>query len=80
MTSKNNNAKKDLRLAYSQGNMTAYPSTIELLARYLSIQYPNKNSSNQRNCKKGDRNRKKGDDPKSKEKNNNATGTVGAHV
>ena len=46
MNSKNNNAKKDLRLAYSQGNMTAYPSIIEGMAIYLLTQYPNKNSSN----------------------------------
>ena len=49
------------------------------MARYMSTQYLNKNID-QRSSKKGDRNRKKGDDPKSKEKNNNATGTVGAHV
>ena len=42
MNSKNENIKKDLRLAYSQENMTAYPPTIEGMARYLSSQYPNK--------------------------------------
>ena len=36
MNSKNENAKKDLRLAYSQGNNTAYPTDIKLAARYLS--------------------------------------------
>ena len=36
MNSKNENAKKDLRLAYSQGNNTAYPPTIKGMARYLS--------------------------------------------
>ena len=60
MNLKNDNTKKDLCLAYSQGNMTAYPSTIKLKIRYLSPQYPNKNSANQRDGKKGDRSRKKG--------------------
>ena len=41
MNSKNEIAKKDLRLAYSQGNNTAYPLDIESMARYLSIQYAN---------------------------------------
>ena len=35
MNSKNKHAKKDLRLAYSQENMTAYPPNIEAIARYL---------------------------------------------
>ena len=60
MNSKNENAKKDLRLAYSQGNNTAYPFDIESMARYLSTQYPNKNSVNQRNGKKEDISGKKG--------------------
>ena len=41
------------------------------MARYLSTQYPNKNSA---------RNRKKGDDWKSEDKDINTTGTVGAHI
>ena len=39
MNSKNENAKnakKDLCLVYSHGNMTAYLSTIEGMARYKS--------------------------------------------
>ena len=32
MNSKNEIAKKDLRLAYSQGNYTAYPADIEAAA------------------------------------------------
>ena len=47
MNLKNNNANKDLCLAYSQGNMTTYPSTIKGMTRYLSTQYSNKNSANQ---------------------------------
>ena len=46
----------------------------------MSTQYPNKNLGHQRDSKKGDRNGKKGDAPKSKEKDNNATGTAGEHV
>ena len=76
---KNDNAKKDLRLAYSQGNITVYPPTIKAMARYLSTQYPNKNYAHQRKGKKGNRNGKKGDGPKSEDNDNNITGTVGAH-
>ena len=38
MNLKNKIAKKDLRLAYSQGNNTAYPPNIEAMAKYLSTQ------------------------------------------
>ena len=55
MNSKNELAKKDLRLAYSQGNNTAYPPNIESMARYLSTQYPNNKPANQRGGKMGDR-------------------------
>ena len=50
------------------------------MARYLSTQYPNKNTSHQRKGKKGDINGKKGDDPKSEDKDSNTAGTAGAHV
>ena len=80
MNLENNNAKMDLRLAYSQGNMTLYPPTIKLMARYLSTQYPNKNSANQRNDKKGDRSVKKGNDPKFEDKNSNTAGSTDIHV
>ena len=50
------------------------------MARYMSTQYPNKNPGHQRGGKKGDINRKQGDDPKYKDKDNNATGTADAHV
>ena len=60
MNLKNNNAKKDLHLAYSQGNKTAYPLSIKAMARYISTQYPSKNSGHQHKGKKGDRNGKKG--------------------
>ena len=53
LNSKNKHAKKDLHLAYSQGNLTAYPPSIEGMARYLSTQYPNNKPANQRNGKKG---------------------------
>ena len=35
MNSKNDAAKKDLRLLYSQGNKKAYPESVEAMARYL---------------------------------------------
>ena len=68
-------AKKDLQLAYSQGNHTAYPPNIETAARYLTTQYPNIKSGNQRKTKQ-----KKEDDQKSEEKDNATTGTAEAHV
>ena len=48
MNSKNENAKKNLRLAYSQVNNTAYSTNIKSAARHLSTQYPNNKSTNQR--------------------------------
>ena len=78
MNLKNKNTKKDLRLAYSQGNNTPYPSNIESMARYLSAQYPNNKPINQREGKKGDK--RKGDDSKSEVKDSNTDGTPGAHV
>ena len=80
MNSKNDNAKKDLRLVYSQGNKTAYPPTIEAMARYMSTQYPNKISGRQRKGKKGDINGKKGNNSKFKDKDSNTAGTAGAHI
>ena len=61
MNSKNDAAKKDLRLSYSQGNKEAYPETVKAMARYLSTQYNNKATNNPRN-KKGGRNLKKSED------------------
>ena len=78
MNSKNKNAKKDLHLAYSQGNNTAYSTNIESAARYLSTQYPNNKPTNQRGGNKGDKRR--GDDPKSEDKDSNTGDTTGAHV
>ena len=48
MNSKNEIAKKDLRLAYSQGNHTSYPTNIETTTWYITTQYPNIKSYNQR--------------------------------
>ena len=55
LTLKNETAKKDLRLACSQGNNTAYPTNTEAMARYLSTQYPNNKAANQRGAKKGEK-------------------------
>ena len=52
MNSKNEITKKDLRLAYSQGNHTAYPTNIELAARYLATRYSNIKSGTQRKSNK----------------------------
>ena len=79
LNSKNDNAKKDLRLSYSQGNKKAYPKSAEAMARYLSTQYTTKTSNNQRD-KKGDKNSKKGDDSKSEDKDSTNTGIAGAHT
>ena len=79
MNSKNNNAKKDLHLAYSQGNKLAFSLNVESMARYLLPMYNIKSINNHHN-KKGNKNRKKGDEPKSEDKDNNNIGTTGAHV
>ena len=76
---KNDNAKKDLRLLYSQENKSAYPVRAEAMARYLSTQYTNKISNNLRD-KRGDKNSKKGDDSNSEDKDSTTMGTAGAHV
>ena len=78
MNSKNEHAKKDLHLAYSQGNYTAYPLDIQAAARYLSTQYPNNKPASQRGSNKG--NKRKEDAPKSEDKNDITGGTAGAHV
>ena len=79
MNSKNDAAKKDLYLLYSQGNKTAYLVTAKSMARYLLTQYINKIPNNPRD-KRGDRNSKKGDDSKSEDSNTTTTRTTGAHV
>ena len=50
------------------------------MARYLSAQYPNKNSPHQRKSKEGKSNGKKGDDPEFEDKDKNTTCTVGANI
>ena len=76
MNSKNEIAKKDPQLAYSQGNHTAYLTDIESPARYLTTQYPNIPPGNHRKKNK----QRKADDPKSEDKDNVTSGTAGAHV
>ena len=61
MNSKNDNAEKDLRLIYAQGNNLAYPESTGSMARFLSSQYNIKTVNNPRD-KKGDNNGKKGDE------------------
>ena len=82
MNLKNEAAKEDLSLAYAQGNHSAYPTTMEKMARFISSQYKNKNiNPNNNPCnKKGNKNRKQGDDTKSEGKNNTNTDTACAHV
>ena len=76
---KNNIAKKNLRLDYSQGNKLACPLNVESMSRCL-LYICNIKSVNNSCNKKGDKNRKKGDEPKSKDKDYNNTSTAGAHV
>ena len=78
MNLKNKNTKKDLNLAYFQGNNTAYPSDIKSIARYLSTQYFNNKPTDQCGGKKGDK--RKGGDSKSEDKDSNTGGTAGAHI
>ena len=54
MNLKNENVKKDLHLAYSQGDNTSYPPNIESMARYLSTQYSNNKPAHQRGGKRGE--------------------------
>ena len=75
MNSKNEITKKDLHLAYSQGNYTAYPTHIQAAVWYLSTKCPNNKPGNQRK-----KQNKKGDDPKSEDKDNITGDTAGAHV
>ena len=75
VNSKNEIAKKDLQLAYSQRNQAVYPTDIESAARYLTTQYSNIKSGNQQKNKK-----KKAGDPKFEDKDNAMTGTAVAHV
>ena len=49
------------------------------MARYLVSMYSIKSANNPRD-KSRDKNGKKGDEPKPEDKDNNTTGTVGAHV
>ena len=79
MNSKNDAAKKDLRLSYLQGNKKAYLETAKAMARYLLTQYNNKVPNNPR-YKKGDRNSKKGEDSKTKDSNTTTSGTASAHI
>ena len=44
--SKKKNAKKNLCLAYSQGNKLAYPVNVESMARYLLLMYNIKSVNN----------------------------------
>ena len=80
MNSKNEPAKKDLRLAFAQGNHSAYPDTIETMSRFLYLQYKNKNiNPNNNPCdKEGDKNGKKGDEAELEHNDNNNAGTAGA--
>ena len=56
----------------------AFQPNIELMARYLSTQYPNNKPTNQCNDKKGGKN--KGDNLKSEDKDSNTGDTAGAHI
>ena len=78
INSKNELAKKELHLAYSQGNNDNYPPNIKPMARYLSSQYSNNKPAHQHRGKKEDK--KKGDDSKSENKDSNTGGTAVAHV
>ena len=45
MNSKNKVAKKDLRLAFAQGKHSAYPQTMEKMARFPPLQFKKKIST-----------------------------------
>ena len=79
---KKKGAKKDLRLAYTQGSHSAYPTKMEKMPRFISSQCKNKNiDPNNNPCdKKGDKNGRKGDETKLEDKDNNNTCAAGAHI
>ena len=79
MNSKNDAARKHLRLLYSQGNKKAYPETVKLMTRYLSTQYNNKSTNNPRD-KKGGRNPKKSEDSKPEDSNTTTSGLSLIHI
>ena len=78
LNSNNKLAKKDLHLAYSLGNNTAYPPNIKSIARYLSTQNSNNKPAHQHRGKRGDK--RKGNDSKAEDKNSKTGGTTGTHV
>ena len=68
MNSKNKIVKKDIRLAFAQGNHSAYLDTIKSMMRFPSSQYNIKNVNNNPCDKKRDKNGKKSDEAKSEKK------------
>ena len=84
--SRNENMKRELRLAYSQGNTDCYPTDPEKMARLAASQYimsaPRNANNKQRNGQNGDDPNNEGDgqsDP-SKAGGSEPQETLGAHV
>ena len=80
--SRNEEAKKELRCSYANGNTNAYQTTLETMARLLSSQYPMTKGQNKKPLSKnndGGKAKDKGPDTDSP-KDNSGNLLAGAHT
>ena len=80
--SRNEEAKKELRRSYANGNTSAYQTTLEKMARLLSSQYPMTKGQNKKLPYKnndGGKTKGKGSDTDSN-KDNSGNTLAGAHT
>ena len=80
--SKNEDAKKELRRSFANGNKSAYQDTLEKMARLLSSQYPMTKGQNKKNTPNdgGKTKRKGGGNDANRDEENSGTPLAGAHT
>ena len=80
--SKNEDAKKELRRSFANGNKSAYQDTLEKMARLLSSQYPMTKGQNKKNTPNdgGKSKRKGGGNDANRDEENSGTPLAGAHT
>ena len=80
--SRNDDAKKELRCSYANGNKSAYQVTLEKMVRLLSSQYPMTKGQNKKKAPyDGGKSRGKGGDTDaSRDKENSGTPLAGVHT
>ena len=80
--SKNDDAKKDMRRSFANGNKSAYQVTLEKMARLLSSQYPMTKGQSKKNTPyDGNRSRRKGGDADdNRDEATSGTPIAGAHT